>query len=211
MRAGSLRAFVALVPLIGVLNGCAQTRQLDGWLSQSEPRTWAAHTVEVAAAQRRLWSDVEVPAPAGACQHGRRPPDRLFDAVGADPAMIRVGRLGWGRTASGLAATLLLSGCATARSVEGWLTESDPRTWAAHSAETAAFTVTSDVVLGSPWYGYVFGVGARLGWEASQWRPGRTASGWGTVMDLVLPAVTGFVVAKWLDGRDGEESAGLAR
>jgi hypothetical protein len=105
-----------------------------------------------------------------------------------------------------LATSFFLSGCATARSVEGWVTESEPRTWVAHSAETVAFTVASDAVLGSPWYGYVFGVGARMGWEASQWRPGRTASVWGSVMDLVLPAATGYVVARWLDGRKDEET-----
>ncbi len=100
---------------------------------------------------------------------------------------------------------LPLTGCATARGVEGWLTESDPRTWVAHSAETVGFTVASDVVLGSPWPGYVFGVGVRIGWEASQWRPGRTGSGWGSVADLVLPALSGFLVAKLLDRSDSKE------
>jgi len=96
-----------------------------------------------------------------------------------------------------LSTGLPLSGCATGRNGESWLTESDPRTWAAHSAETAALTVASDVVLGSPWYGYVFGMGARIGWEASQWRPGRTPPGWGSLCDLVFPAASGYVVARW--------------
>jgi len=117
MRAGSLRAFVALVPLMGALNGCAQTRQLDGWLSQSEPRTWAAHTVEVAAA-----------------------------------------------------------------------------------------TVASDIITDNPWWGYTFMLGAQVGWEVQEARlTDWDVPWWGTAGDLVLPAVTGFVIGKLLNRRKSKD------
>ncbi len=95
-----------------------------------------------------------------------------------------------------------LNGCATARDVDVWVSQSEPRTWAAHSLETVGATVVSDVVTGSPWWGYAFMMGAQVGWEIQEARlTNWDVPWWGTAMDLIAPAVTGFAVGWWLDSR----------
>ena len=95
-----------------------------------------------------------------------------------------------------------LSGCATTRELDVWLSQSEPRTWAAHSVEVAAATVASDVIGDNPWWGYAFVMGAQVGWEVQEARlTDWDVPWWGTAMDLLAPAVTGFVTGKWLSGR----------
>jgi hypothetical protein len=99
-----------------------------------------------------------------------------------------------------------LSGCASTRELDVWLSESEPRTWAAHSVEVAAATVASDLITDSPWWGYTFMMGAQVGWEIQEARlPDWDVPWWGAAMDLLAPAVTGFVIGKWLNRRKNKD------
>ncbi len=104
-----------------------------------------------------------------------------------------------------LGASGALSGCASVQEADAWVSQSEPRSWAVHSLETAGATLASDLITGNPWWGYAFAMGAQVGWEIQEARlTDWDVPWWGTAMDLIAPAVTGLAVGLWLDGRDDD-------
>lgn len=85
--------------------------------------------------------------------------------------------------------------------------EGEWATWVAHGTLMGLTVGTSDVVLGSPWYGYAAGLGGTFMWEASEHNERakagiRQARGWTTAMDVLVPVTFGYVLSKLLDRHD---------
>ena len=107
-----------------------------------------------------------------------------------------------------LVLALLLSGCATLADTSSWVRSyGEPATWVAHSVVDASLITLTDVAVDDPWLGYWAGMGLLVGWELGE-HIERTKRGvphaatFGTVMDLVTPAVTGYLFAKLLEDDD---------